>query len=386
MTDREELLALRSALREKFDTHPVAALALDESGKVVYASPLSRALLPGVRLGGRITRLFPEGLGENPESFRVLPAGDGTPYLFCRDEVGDAPVKLYYLQRLSDERITAEFSEMLLSYGEDLIRLSGALAGKARGAKERAEHLAKLSDCRAAQENCTRLLKHAIRGVRDLAPGRVFAVSAGELCSFLSRSFSAPLDALGARLSASCEKGLVVLVNFRDFCESAVCFLDFFLSFVLSGEVVLTVRRDGEECLFDFKGEDAFHILSLYRVCARKGAPPRELLKQCALFFPLFYALSLLHRYGHRAEICHEDGFLHVTVRVAATTLLPTLVVRAEDRLTPDAEEVRAFAEGYLFGKDLLARIRAGLKPHPPLPPCLLRGSAEADLFPEDAN
>lgn len=375
-----ELSALRKALSAGFDTHPVAMLALSERGEVLWVNCMSRVLLPGLRRRMLFSRHVHQALPQSGAFSCTDPGGGGL--LGCVEELEGIPnARVVFLSRMQSA-FSEEFSKSLLEYEKGLVTLAEQTLrrGREKDPALREAYLDSLSEVLGEFASTGELIGTALKEVRAISPGRTMAVSGGELLSFLQKKLKDPLEKLQARLSVSSEEGVVALLNFRDFCRALLDLFNFFSCFVISGEIHIDLSRaqDGE-CVFDVWGEDRYHVLSLYRLFCRRGLSEGEKVRESAIFFPLFCALTRLSAYRHRVEIAQEAQHLHVRIFVRTTLELPALIVRQQgDALSLWLSE--AAGEG-LFCPGLLKHYRRILTESPAELPRIAAGVRQARLF-----
>ncbi len=350
-------------LEERFGAHPVAMLAVDELGRILWRNRFARALFPSLR---RRTRLLTDGdCGASLAARLVHLDGEGQ-LLFFEAAEG---VRLCILQRLNAD-FSGEFAEVLSAYEKELLSLGQKTLSLANCEEEKARRAylsAAAKQFRAAQE-CAALLS-GLSSVRDLHPGQCFAVSAGEFCEFFASSVTPLLRDRGIELTVEAENGLVALLNFFDFAKALVYALDFFGTFVLSKKVHLSLARsEAGECVFSLSGEDPYNLLSLYRSLKTGVLPRRLAVRQSALFFPLFCALNLLDAYRHRVELGCEEGRLTLRIFVRTTLEFPCLVVREDESFSAAASEFTAELQSLLYSEELFSSLRGALLHEVPEP------------------
>ena len=325
----EELQRLRALLAQHYDEHPVAMLATDERGRVLWKNLLARSILPGIKQRSILSRRLTGDLPRAGESSCVEISSEHY-FVFSEPQT---PVPLFFLQPLHGG-FRSEFASFLIEYERTLTALSSRALkllkereGTAREVylKELGEHLSTMED--------TQKLFDVLKTVRVLHEGRVVPVSAGEFLSFFSKTLFAVRPSASSRLCITAESGVVALLNFRDFLCALLHLYSFFESFVLSKRLELSLRRCGDgECVFEFSGEDRHNVLSLYRIFCRRRESDAQILRQSALFFPLFCAMERLLAHRHRVSVFHRDGKLYLTVTVRTTLEFPTLVVRRDEQ------------------------------------------------------
>ena len=343
-------------LEERFGAHPAAMVAVDDAGRVLWRNRFARALFPGLRRRARLLtgEEYMGGLAA-----RLVHLNETGHFLFSEAVEG---VCLCIIQRLSND-FSAEFSEVLSDYERDLLSLGQKTLALADCEEERARsaYLSAAAKHFRAAEECAALLS-GLSAVRDLHPGRAFAVSAGEFCEFFAACVAPLLTERGISLSLQAESGLVALLNFSDFARALTYALDFFGSFVLSKKVQLSLSHSAEgECAFSLSGEDPYNLLGLYRSLKTGVLPRRAAVKQSALFFPLFCALNLLDSYRHRVVLSREDGQLVLRIFVRTTLEFPSLIVRADEGFSPEANELSEILQETLYSEELFASLRDAL-------------------------
>ncbi len=338
-----ERVALRSALENRFDRSPIATLCVDEFGKVLYRNPMSRVVLGEIRLRSALWRHLDIDCPAESEVVCATVREEDL-FLFWESAEDFVGVRVVYLHRLQDA-FSQEFASVLSEYEADLIALTQRTLQKPAPEKEIERYRIGLSKQMGSMKSCNRFLNFALRGVRDLSPEKTLAVSAGEFVEFFAASVREPLDNLGVTLKTTWEHGIVALFNFRHFCDALLHLLNFLISFALSKQLELKLVQGVGECTFELSGEDKHEILSLYRLFCRRELSQRQMLRESALFFPLFLAMFLLQRYKHRVSLFHENGRLFVRIRVATTLEFPTLVVREDEEYKELALQL---AEGVL--------------------------------------
>lgn len=343
------LKELKEVFCARFDLYPAPVLALS-STRIIWSNRMARRLFdrPDRTMSGE---LFSRLSAAEADVCQVEISGREY-VLFSETENG---VRLCLLQRMS-----AEFAEEFSTLLSDYVRKSRMLSKKNTApcaSRVQLQHKY-LSELFLQNTNDVRAkgALYALSLVRDLHPARTFAVSAGEMLDFFFARTAAAFEKRGISLSVKSEGGVVALVNFSDFTRGALFVLDFFVSYVLSDAVEVSVARAGDgECVFSFVGEDRYDLLSLYRVMRVRGGKGRPLTQESVLFFPLFCALHIFYEYRHRVEIVRREGKLCLSVYVKTTTALPELVVRREDEESEWAADFLRSAESILFSGDLFS-------------------------------
>lgn len=340
------MMKIEERLEEKFGSSPVAMLALDEGGHVLWKNRVSSAAFP------RLRRRMKLSVEHSACAASCEISGEG--YFLVAEPVGE--VRLCVLQKLSNT-FSEEFAEFLGEYEKDLAALvRQTIDGVSDSASPAREgYLKALSEQARVIENCSDLLR-LLGSVRDLSPKKTFAVSAGELVSFFASQTEQALSERGIALKNEAENGIVALLNFSDFTRALLYLLDFFSSFVFSKEICLSVCEASQgECVVTLSGEDVHDVLSLYRTLKIGSVSRRRAMRQCALFFPLFCALNLLFSYKHRVELSRENGVLSLRIFVRTTLELPTLVVRDEEENSALFQEFSETLSRVLYRKELLS-------------------------------
>ncbi|MBP3686677.1 MAG: hypothetical protein J6J21_06570 [Clostridia bacterium] len=372
----EELQKLRELLIQHYDDHPVAMLATDECGRVLWRNHLARRTLPSLKQRTVLTRRLTGSLPRAGESACVEIAEEH--YLVFSEPSTEIP--LYFLQLLVGG-FREEFASFLGEYERALASLSTRTLALARSSKAaaRTAYLNELGEHLAAMEESQKLFD-ALKTVRPLHAGRVVPVSAGELVHFFSESLCRVRPEARETLRVTAENGVVALLNFRDFLCALLNVYSFFESFVLSNKVNLSLRRDGDgECIFEFSGEDRHNVLSLYRLFCRRRESDAQVLCQSAIFFPLFCAMERLMVYRHRVSIFHREGMLCLQIAVRTTLEFPTLVVRRDEEEV--LEEWACVAARMLLPVGITEKLRADLATCEEPLPLLLFGAQKAHLF-----
>lgn len=372
----EEFQKLRTLLAQHFDGHPVLMLATDEDGHVVWKNQLAKQALPHIRRRMVLSRALKGTLPRAGEG-GCAKIGEEHYFVFSEPQM---PVPLYFLQPLKNG-FRREFASFLNEYERALSALSlrtlnllKSSDGAARAAylKELGEHLTRTQD---AQK-----LYDVLKTVRVLCEGRTVPVSAGELVHFFFESLCRVRPEARETLRVTAENGVVALLNFRDFLSALLNAYSFFESFVLSSNVNLTLCRGADgECVFEFSGEDRHNVLSLYRLFCRRRESDAQVLRQSAIFFPLFCAMERLLAYRHRVCVFHRDGMLCLQITVRTTLEFPTLVVRRDEEEV--LEEWAAVIAQALLPAGITEKLRADAATCDEPLPLLLPGVQKARLF-----
>jgi len=319
-------------LKSRFEYIPVSVFVLLSDNKIIYKNELCKKFYPRIKIGSRFSNYG--DINVNDISYSIVDFYGSTVslinykidyngfvfHIIC--EMGNF---------LFDEKVVTEvmkyekdFAIMISSAIEQINCFSEDTLAFKKYIKHLGDGVNRLKLCQKIMTNFTGISK-------NYESTGVFSHSLSSLIRLVKKCANNELKSMDITFDDYADICSSSLLNFEDFSRILIYLLNFLVLYSGSNKISIFVQDGLEYNEIIIKCDDRLNLKKTFKSMFDAKSDDYIINKDFILFSPLFSAIKLSNKYGHKIDLFSNGKDISLTIKVKCSNEIPEMILRNDN-------------------------------------------------------